>query len=146
MRILMTIKDPGHYFIISHCVYSSWQTTEKKKKSCNQIRTICTTKVLTRDSGGRKLLMIFIICNATESFILSSPWNFGEIVTPLGSITFFYTEAYCYLNKHQALEVILESFSFSGTWGFLFWKEAHWRKPRRLLGAVYYLDEHFCHV
>lgn len=27
----MTIKDPGHYFIISHCVYSSWQTTEKKK-------------------------------------------------------------------------------------------------------------------
>lgn len=26
----MTIKDPGHYFIISHCVYSSWQTTEKK--------------------------------------------------------------------------------------------------------------------
>lgn len=29
----MTIKDPGHYFIISHCVYSSWQTTEKKKKN-----------------------------------------------------------------------------------------------------------------
>lgn len=63
----MAIKDPEHHFITSHSVNSSWQ--QEEEKSCNQIRAICMTKELARDGGGRKLLMIFIICNAAESFI-----------------------------------------------------------------------------
>lgn len=63
----MTIKDPEHHFITSHCVYSSWQ--QRRKEVYNQIRAICMTKKLARDSEGKKLLMVFINCNAAESFI-----------------------------------------------------------------------------
>lgn len=75
------------------------------------------TKELARDSGGRKLLMIFIICNAAESFI----WLHLETLEKiwlLAALTSF-TKASCYLNMHQALEVILECFPFLGAWGFV---------------------------
>ena len=63
----MTIKDPEHHFITSHGVIVLGNN--KGEKSCNQIWVICTTEVSAQDRRSRKLLMVFIMCNAAENSI-----------------------------------------------------------------------------
>lgn len=68
--------------------------------------------------------MIFIICNDAVNFICLHLEALEKIWLCLAALASF-TEASCYLNKHEALEVILEWFPFTDAWGFPFWKHTH---------------------
>lgn len=59
------------------------------RNSRNRIKAICMIKELARGKGGGRLLMVFIMCNAAESFVftLTLPGKIGLFLAALAPFT-----------------------------------------------------------
>ena len=115
----------------------------KGEQSCNQIRVICTTEVSAQDRRSRELLMVFIMCNAAESSICLHLEALEKILRSLASLAFS-TEPSCYLISIKPFRLFWNVF-LSWCLGFSVPKRDTFEKIWEVLGAVYYLDEHFHH-